>query len=103
MELPKLEVAQWNPEAFSNLSQLSLLHIRNVDLPKGLTCLSNSLRLLEWTGCPLRSLPQSFEPDELIELSLCHSNIEYLWKGAKVRLLVDGLLIIHCVAPLLFS
>ncbi|KAL6210212.1 hypothetical protein ACLB2K_015445 [Fragaria x ananassa] len=83
MELPKLEVAQWNPEAFSNLSQLSLLHIRNVDLPKGLTCLSNSLRLLEWAGCPLRSLPQSFEPDELIELSLCHSNIEYLWKGAK--------------------
>lgn len=102
MELPKLEVAQWNPEAFSNLSQLSLLHIRNVDLPKGLTCLSNSLRLREWTGCPLRSLPQSFEPDELIELSLCHSSIEYLWKGAKVRLLVDGLLIMHRVAPYCF-
>ncbi|PRQ22171.1 putative leucine-rich repeat domain, L domain-containing protein [Rosa chinensis] len=83
MELPKLEVAHWNPEAFSNLSELNLLHIRNVDLPKGLTCLSNSLRLLEWPGCPLRSLPQKFESDELIELNLCHSNIEHLWEGEK--------------------
>ncbi|KAM5551749.1 hypothetical protein ABKV19_026546 [Rosa sericea] len=83
MEMTKLQVAHWNPEAFSNLSQLSLLHIHNVDLPKGLTCLSNSLRLLEWTGYPLRSLPQNFEADELIELNLCHSNIEQLWKGTK--------------------
>ncbi|KAM5549848.1 TMV resistance protein N-like [Rosa sericea] len=82
-ELPELEVAHWNPEAFSNLSQLSLLHIHNVDLPKGLTCLPNSLRLLEWPGCPLRSLPQKFEPDKLIELNLCHSNIKHLWKGTK--------------------
>ncbi|XP_062000729.1 TMV resistance protein N-like isoform X2 [Rosa rugosa] len=83
MELTKLQVAHWKPEAFSNLSQLSLLHIRNVDLPKGLTHLSNSLRLLEWIGYPLRSLPQNFEADELIELNLCHSNIKQLWKGTK--------------------
>ncbi|KAM5551845.1 disease resistance protein RPV1 [Rosa sericea] len=83
MELTKLQVAHWKPEAFSNLSQLSLLHISNVDLPDGLTCLSNSLRLLEWTGYPLRSLPQNFEADELVELNLCHSNIEQLWKGTK--------------------
>ncbi|KAM5551747.1 hypothetical protein ABKV19_026544 [Rosa sericea] len=83
MESTKLQVAHWKPEAFSNMSQLSLLHIHNVDLPKGLTCLSNSLRLLEWTGYPLRSLPQNFEADELIELNLCHSNIEQLWKGTK--------------------
>ncbi|XP_062015119.1 disease resistance protein RPV1-like [Rosa rugosa] len=83
MDLPELEVAHWRPEAFSNLSQLSLLHIRNVHLPKGLTFLSNSLRLIEWSRYPLRSLPQNFEPDELIELNLCHSNIEHLWKGAK--------------------
>ncbi|PRQ22494.1 putative leucine-rich repeat domain, L domain-containing protein [Rosa chinensis] len=83
MDLPELEGAHWKPEAFSNLSQLSLLHIRNVDLPKGLTFLSNSLRLLDWSGYPLRSLPQDFEPDELIELNLCRSNIEHLWEGAK--------------------
>ncbi|XP_040371413.1 disease resistance protein RPV1 isoform X2 [Rosa chinensis] len=83
MEWTKLQVAHWKPEAFSNLSQLSLLHICNVDLPDGLTCLSNSLRLLEWTGYPLRSLPQNFEADELVELNLCHSNIEQLWKGTK--------------------
>ncbi|XP_040374834.1 disease resistance protein RPV1 [Rosa chinensis] len=83
MELTKLQAAHWKPEAFSNLSQLILLHIRNVDLPKGLTCLSNSLRLLEWTGYPLRSLPKFFEADELIELNLCHSNIKQLWKGTK--------------------
>ncbi|XP_062001000.1 disease resistance protein RPV1-like [Rosa rugosa] len=83
MELTNLQVAHWKPEAFSNLSQLRLLHIRNVDLPKGLSCLSNSLRLLEWTGCPLRSLPKKFKADELIELNLCHSNIKQLWKGTK--------------------
>ncbi|XP_040368728.1 disease resistance protein RPV1-like isoform X2 [Rosa chinensis] len=83
MELTELQVAHWNPEAFANLSQLRLLHIRNVDLPKGLTCLPNSLGLLEWTGCPLRSLPKKFKADELIELNLCHSNIEQLWKGTK--------------------
>ncbi|XP_040368554.1 TMV resistance protein N [Rosa chinensis] len=83
MELTKLRVAHWKPEAFTNLSQLGLLHIRNVDLPKGLTCLSSSLRLLEWTGYPLRSLPKIFEADELIELNLCHSNIKQLWKGTK--------------------
>ncbi|KAM5552055.1 hypothetical protein ABKV19_026758 [Rosa sericea] len=83
MELTELQVAHWKPEAFSNLSQLILLHIRNVDLPEGLTCLSNSLRLLEWTGYPLRSLPKNFEADELIELNLCHSNIKQLWKGTK--------------------
>ncbi|KAM5551800.1 hypothetical protein ABKV19_026581 [Rosa sericea] len=83
MELTELQVAHWKPEAFSNLSQLILLHIRNVDLPEGLTCLSNSLRLLEWTGYPLRSLPKKFEADELIELNLCQSNIKQLWKGTK--------------------
>ncbi|PRQ22466.1 putative TIR domain, P-loop containing nucleoside triphosphate hydrolase [Rosa chinensis] len=83
MDLPELEVAHWKPEAFSNLTQLSLLHIRNVNLPEGLTSLSNSLRLLDWSGYPLRSLPQNFEADELIELNLCRSNIEHLWKGAK--------------------
>ncbi|KAM5547208.1 disease resistance protein RPP2B-like [Rosa sericea] len=45
MDLPELEMAHWHPEAFSNLSQLTLLHIRNVNLSKGLTCLSSSLRL----------------------------------------------------------
>ncbi|XP_061995458.1 TMV resistance protein N-like isoform X2 [Rosa rugosa] len=83
MELTELQEAHWKPEAFSNLSQLILLHIRNVDLPNGLTCLSNSLRFLEWTGYPLISLPQNFEAGELIELNLCHSNIEQLWKGTK--------------------
>ncbi|KAM0993922.1 hypothetical protein EV2_009838 [Malus domestica] len=83
MELPKLEVAHWNPEAFSNLSQLRFLQVHNVHPSQGLTCLPESLRLLEWTGYPLRSLPQYFQPDELIELNLCHSNLDQLWKGIK--------------------
>lgn len=84
MELPILEVAHWNPEAFSNLSQLRFLQVHNVHPSQGLTCLPESLRLLEWTGYPLRSLPQYFQPDELIELNLCHSNLDLLWKGIKV-------------------
>ncbi|PRQ54968.1 putative TIR domain, winged helix-turn-helix DNA-binding domain-containing protein [Rosa chinensis] len=102
MELTKLQAAHWKPEAFSNLSQLSLLHICNVELPDGLTCLSNSLRIVEWTGYPLRSLPQNFEADELIELNLCHSNIEQLWKGTKVWLLVNRFLVYLYEASCLF-
>ncbi|CAL9020574.1 unnamed protein product [Prunus brigantina] len=79
LAFPESKEAKCDPQAFSQMSNLRLLKIHNVRLPRGLTCLSNSLRFLEWRGYPEKSLPSDFEPNELVELSMCHSSIEQLW------------------------
>ncbi|XP_039044428.1 TMV resistance protein N-like [Hibiscus syriacus] len=43
--------------------------------------LPNELRLLDWMGYPLRFLPPSFQPDNLVALLLPYSRIQQLWKG----------------------
>uniref|UniRef100_A0A2N9ICL5 NB-ARC domain-containing protein n=1 Tax=Fagus sylvatica TaxID=28930 RepID=A0A2N9ICL5_FAGSY len=73
----------WNPEGFSKMQYLKLLKIRGVQLIHDLKHLPNSLRYLDWSGCPLKSLPSSFQSNELIELCMRNSNIERLWKGTK--------------------
>uniref|UniRef100_A0A2N9G1W6 ADP-ribosyl cyclase/cyclic ADP-ribose hydrolase n=1 Tax=Fagus sylvatica TaxID=28930 RepID=A0A2N9G1W6_FAGSY len=73
----------WNPEGFSKMQYLKLLKISGVQLIHDLKHLPNSLRYLDWSGCPLKSLPSSFQSNELIELCMRYSNIERLWKGTK--------------------
>ena len=86
-EQHKSEKAHWNLEAFSKMSKLKLLIINDVHilhipkyLPRGLKC-------LHWSEYPLKSLPSSFQSDEIVELCMFHSEIKQLWKGIKVRLL----------------
>ncbi|TQD89712.1 hypothetical protein C1H46_024706 [Malus baccata] len=81
--LDLLESKEVNPEAFSQMVNLRLLKVHNVHLPDGLNRLPKSLRFLEWRGYPLRYLPPGFDPEDLGELSMCHSRIEQLWKGKK--------------------
>ena len=57
----------------------------NVQLPQGLNHLSNELRVIEWHGYPLNSLPTSFQPNKLVELRMHCSHIKQLWKGIMVR------------------
>ena len=81
----------WNPNAFSKMTNLKFLRVRNVFphlVPKHLP---SSLKYLEWSGYAGKSLP-CFQPNELVRLHLQHSKIEYLWKGVKVRVLVIILL-----------
>ncbi|KAK9269849.1 hypothetical protein L1049_025422 [Liquidambar formosana] len=42
--------------------------------------LSNELRCLKWHGYPAKSMPLSFHPKHLVELHMCCSRIEQLWK-----------------------
>ncbi|KAK9205206.1 hypothetical protein WN943_015473 [Citrus x changshan-huyou] len=70
-------------KAFSKMINLRLLKIRNVQLPEGLEYLSNKLKLLEWHGYPLESLPSNLQLDKTLELNMCYSLIEELWKGFK--------------------
>ncbi|KAK4857648.1 hypothetical protein QYF36_004033 [Acer negundo] len=72
-----------NGRSFSNMRNLRLLEIRNVDLSEDIEYLSNELRFLKWPEYPLNSLPSNFEPHKLFELNLCRSKIEYLWKDKK--------------------
>ncbi|KAH9725741.1 ADP-ribosyl cyclase/cyclic ADP-ribose hydrolase [Citrus sinensis] len=70
-------------KAFSQMTNLRLLKISNVQLPEGLEYLSNRLRLLDWHRYPLRSLPSNLQLDKIVEFKMCYSRIEELWKGFK--------------------
>ncbi|XP_075641491.1 disease resistance protein Roq1-like [Castanea sativa] len=72
----------WNPNAFSKMSNLKFLRVRNVFPRYVPEHLPNSLRYLEWSGYLAKSLPR-FQPNELVQLHLQHSKIEFLWKGMK--------------------
>ena len=76
----------WDKKAFSGLYNLRLLSIRSkVHLPQGLEYLPDNLRFFKWRGYPLRSFPPNFNLFKLVELNMCHGNIELLWKGDQVR------------------
>ncbi|XP_028964879.1 disease resistance protein RPP2A-like isoform X2 [Malus domestica] len=83
LDLLETKEVECHPEAFYQMVNLRLLKVHNVRLPEGLNRLPNSLRFLEWGGYPLQYLPSGFDPDELVELSMCHSRIEQLWNGKK--------------------
>ncbi|TYI58416.1 hypothetical protein E1A91_D11G356600v1, partial [Gossypium mustelinum] len=64
----------------NNKRLLKVLCLSNCD---GLKYLSNEIRLLDWARYPLRYLPSSFRPDNLVTLLLPYSHIEQLWKGNR--------------------
>ncbi|KAG8479614.1 hypothetical protein CXB51_029416 [Gossypium anomalum] len=70
-------------DAFSKMKKLRLLKVLCLSNCDDLKYLSNELRLLDWKGCPLRSLPLNFQPDNLVALLLPYSCIEQLWKGNR--------------------
>ncbi|CAF1702405.1 BnaC03g72990D [Brassica napus] len=80
-----------SPSIFQKMCNLRLLKfycskvIENcgVSLPQGLEYLPSKLRLLHWEYYPLSSLPQCFDPKNLVELNLPYSCVKKLWKGKK--------------------
>ncbi|GMY19730.1 TMV resistance protein N-like [Fagus crenata] len=75
--------AHWNPDAFSKMCNLKFLRIRNIYFQHGPKHLSNDLRVLDWSEYPSKSLPLSFQSDELVQLRLQGSKIKRLWIGIK--------------------
>ncbi|KAL4377736.1 hypothetical protein GQ457_02G041500 [Hibiscus cannabinus] len=69
-----------NADAFSKMKKLRLLKVICLTNCDELEYLPNELRLLDWMGYPLRFLPPSFQPDNLVALLLSYSRIEQLWK-----------------------
>ncbi|KAG7943390.1 hypothetical protein I3843_15G035800 [Carya illinoinensis] len=74
-----------NSDVFSKMKNLRFLRITgNVHLSQGLSYLSTELRVIQWCGYPLDSLPMSFRPpNKLVELGMCCSRIVKLWKGIE--------------------
>ncbi|KAI4324062.1 hypothetical protein L6164_023628 [Bauhinia variegata] len=83
LDLPQGYEACLHPDAFSKASQVKLLKLCKMQLPHGLNCLPSALKVLDWTECPLKSLPLTIELDELINLKLHRSKLETLWNGTK--------------------
>ncbi|KAK4591157.1 hypothetical protein RGQ29_021378 [Quercus rubra] len=83
LKLLESKEAYWNPDSFSKMHHLKLLTIDNVQLLHEPKHLPISLRFLDWSGYPSKSLPFNFQSNELVELYMCGSCIEQLWKGAK--------------------
>ncbi|GAU26525.1 hypothetical protein TSUD_361580 [Trifolium subterraneum] len=83
MDLVEPYEASWSIEAFSKISQLRFLKLCEIKLPLGLNCLPSSLKVLDWRGCPLKTLPLNNHLDEIVDLKLSHSKIEQLWHGTQ--------------------
>jgi hypothetical protein len=77
-----------SPKTFEKMVNLRLLAIRDptrcVNLPHGLDYLPENLRYFMWDRYPLKSLPPTFCPKMLVELSMNQSHAEKLWNGVVV-------------------
>ncbi|XP_048431899.1 TMV resistance protein N-like isoform X1 [Pyrus x bretschneideri] len=83
LRLLEKEEVHWNCEAFSNMSGLRLLEFDNLIVsssPKFLPC---SLRIMNWSLYPSKSLPPSFHPRFLTELKMHDSKLVRLWDGKE--------------------
>ncbi|PWA69045.1 NB-ARC domains-containing protein [Artemisia annua] len=69
-----------NLNCLSKITKLKFLRISNVHFPQGLDRLSNDLRILEWYGYSLKSLPSTFKPTHIFEIEMCNSQLERLWE-----------------------
>ncbi|KAI4317992.1 hypothetical protein L6164_025808 [Bauhinia variegata] len=73
----------------SNLRLVKFFYIwgakrhNNVHLPKSLDFLPDSIRYLFWEGYPSRSLPSTFRPLNLVQISMQNSKVEKLWDGIQ--------------------
>ncbi|KAM5557199.1 disease resistance protein RPV1 [Rosa sericea] len=58
--------------------------------------LSHELRFLLWHGCPLKSLPSTFIPKNLVHLDMRSSHIRELWEGIKPLQNLKVIKLSHC-------
>ncbi|XP_065625392.1 TMV resistance protein N isoform X3 [Quercus suber] len=83
LELFNPKLAYWHPESFTRLYRLKVLQIHGVQLMHDPKHLPNSIRFLDWSWYPSKSLPSNFQSNELVKLCLNCSYIERLWEGTK--------------------
>ncbi|ESW06524.1 hypothetical protein PHAVU_010G055100 [Phaseolus vulgaris] len=85
-EYEDFEKSMLDNEATENLEVIYIecnLLSGTVRADGSLNHLSNELAYLNWRKYPFKCLPQSFQPEKLVELRLVRSSIKRLWKGTK--------------------
>ncbi|CAK7350015.1 unnamed protein product [Dovyalis caffra] len=99
LEMSESREMHLKSDAFSSMDRLRLLKFYDnfswddiflmddkdkVHLPhSGLDYLSDELRYLHWDGFPLKTLPQNFCAENIVELIFPDSKIERLWTGVQ--------------------
>ncbi|KAI3467433.1 hypothetical protein Pfo_024096 [Paulownia fortunei] len=93
-------------KAFKPMVNLRLLQINNAKLDGNFKLLPAELKWLQWKGCPLKTLPSEFQPQDLAVLDLSESQVSQLWSqrwwdfyGEKMgkKLLVVNLYACRCL------
>ncbi|XP_050254127.1 disease resistance protein RUN1-like [Quercus robur] len=72
---PEPSKMKLEPKCLEKMKNLKFLIVSNVDICRGLKYLPNKLRVLDWSGFPLSSLPPNFDPQNLITLNMPESRV----------------------------
>ena len=72
---PEPTKLQLEAKCFEKMKNLKFLRVDNVDICRGLEYLPNGLRVLDWLGFPLSSLPSNFHPQKLVALNMPESRV----------------------------
>ncbi|KAK4728668.1 hypothetical protein R3W88_021656 [Solanum pinnatisectum] len=83
---------------FKRMQSLQILIVDNETFSSNcaITYLPSSLRFINWTGYPSISLPESFEPSQLVVLCLCESRLVELWPISKKLSTLKHLVLTNC-------
>ena len=63
---PEPKTLQLEANCFEKMKNLKFLIVGNIDICRGVEYLPNGLRLLDWQGFLLSSLPSNFCPQKLV-------------------------------------
>ena len=79
---PEPKTLQLEANCFEKMKNLKFLMVGIVDICRGLEYLLNGLRVLDWLGFSLSSLPSNFHPQKLIALNMpkCRVVLDRLFK-----------------------
>lgn len=84
VKLPEASEISLNANCFKKMKSLQIFININANFLGEVHYLPNQLRFLDWPGCPLQSLPSSFDPKKLVTFSMHGSRISQLPGGFKV-------------------
>ncbi|KAJ9676174.1 hypothetical protein PVL29_024929 [Vitis rotundifolia] len=97
LDLSRLKEINFTNEAFAQMKKLRLLKVYKsnflmdfkreeckVHFSRGFKFHCEELRHLYWYEYPLKSLPNTFNLKNLVDLNMPYSQIKQLWKGTKV-------------------
>lgn len=92
MDTCEIDELHVHENAFKRMRNIRFLEIKkclfkeevNLHLPESFDYLPPKLKLLCWPDYPMRSMPTTFSPKNLIKIKMQFSKLEKLWEGVAV-------------------